>query len=421
MFIMRKYTVLIFTSLILFLSNLMHAQNDDKSWVFGAGFNIVDIRVPSEFGEIVKDYLNGDIEDLNYYGAPLRLSAEKDLNKGLSVQMAGSLNKIKRGFLPNTTTLDEANFVNLDAKLKYALSKAINREGGWFDPYVGLGIGFSFLKDYPSGNDFKLGAGGGFNAWLKPNFGLSFDSYYHHNFKKGSDGNPTGTDFFQHAIGVVFKPRLGIKDTDGDNIKDRNDKCPKTYGVAEYDGCPIQDSDRDGVADAEDKCPNEVGPIDNDGCPIRDTDGDGVMDNDDACPTEFGALANNGCPEKVTEIKTPVVVEAIVFPTMTFYFDRDSHEVKNEETINFKNAVYLMKYSDDRFLIRGHTEGAVTSLYHQLLSGKRVAAVVEYLVSQGVTRDKLVLTNAYDDNLTSEDTGNTGGENNRRVTVSIIE
>ena len=84
------------------------------------------------------------------------------------------------------------------------------------------------------------------------------------------------------------------RDTDGDNVNDNDDKCPETYGLAKFDGCP--DSDGDGVPDKDDDCPDDSGLEEFDGCP--DTDGDGIPDKDDDCPEEYGYERNNGCPNK---------------------------------------------------------------------------------------------------------------------------
>jgi hypothetical protein len=68
------------------------------------------------------------------------------------------------------------------------------------------------------------------------------------------------------------------KDTDGDGIADKFDKCPEVAGVASNRGCP------------------EVGsglPRDNN---PRDTDHDGIIDQLDKCPDAFGVAKNNGCP-----------------------------------------------------------------------------------------------------------------------------
>jgi outer membrane protein OmpA-like peptidoglycan-associated protein len=78
------------------------------------------------------------------------------------------------------------------------------------------------------------------------------------------------------------------RDTDSDGIADNLDRCPNTPSDArplDANGCPA-DADRDGVADYQDRCASTAAgtPVDAAGCP-RDSDGDGVLDNADRCPS----------------------------------------------------------------------------------------------------------------------------------------
>ena len=64
------------------------------------------------------------------------------------------------------------------------------------------------------------------------------------------------------------------------------------------------DTDGDGLKDNQDRCPTESGPAPT-GC-SPDTDGDGVKDNADACPGAAG-VAPSGCPSAVTTPTTPTI------------------------------------------------------------------------------------------------------------------
>lgn len=123
------------------------------------------------------------------------------------------------------------------------------------------------------------------------------------------------------------------KDTDGDGVRDIDDKCAYDPGPGTPNGCPDKqseirllegnhdiappggappavpqgnDRDGDGTVDNLDKCPDEPedrdGFEDADGCPDPDNDRDGIRDIDDLCPNDAedkdGVKDDDGCPER---------------------------------------------------------------------------------------------------------------------------
>ncbi|MBX7242487.1 MAG: OmpA family protein [Bacteroidia bacterium] len=87
-------------------------------------------------------------------------------------------------------------------------------------------------------------------------------------------------------------------DNDFDGIKNRKDRCPDTYGMKIFRGCP--DSDKDKVPDIEDECPLDSGKVALKGCP--DKDDDKIPDAKDECPTVKGLAKLNGCPDKDNDL-----------------------------------------------------------------------------------------------------------------------
>ncbi len=153
---------------------------------------------------------------------------------------------------------------------------------------------------------------------------LYFGAYVPINRKmpKDSDGDHVSNkkDKCKHEPGVWEMKGCPNPDKDGDGVLDKDDKCPDVAGSKTANGCP--DADLDGVADAEDRCPQQAGSPAMQGCPDRDkdgiadvddacpdvpglaqykgcpdTDGDGIADNEDACPNAAGPIANQGCPD----------------------------------------------------------------------------------------------------------------------------
>ena len=101
-------------------------------------------------------------------------------------------------------------------------------------------------------------------------------------------------------LGLGFGFGGSPKDTDGDGVVDRKDKCPNTPrgAIVDATGCPL-DADGDGVYDGIDKCPDTPKgvKVDASGCPL-DSDGDGVADYLDKCPStpRNVKVDKDGCP-----------------------------------------------------------------------------------------------------------------------------
>jgi len=238
-----------------------------------------------------------------------------------------------------------------------------------------------------------------------------------------------------------------FKDTDGDNVLDKNDKCPSIVGPVENKGCPWPDKDKDSVADKDDKCPtvagpvenngcpwgdadkdtvldnvdacpSEAGPVENKGCPWQDTDGDSVLDKDDKCPTEKGSVADAGCPELDAD-KDGVLDKADSCPTVAGpASNKGCPEVTKEALKELKvqaRAVFFVtgkavlesadkgqtdgrldaikeiikNYPNAKFSIEGHTDNVGNAKANQKLSEERAKAVMDALVAKGVNPDNL--------------------------------
>jgi len=190
----------------------------------------------------------------------------------------------------------------------------------WYDidlgtvlPYLGGGIGFQrTTTDLPgvvTGSDNNLGfqLGGGVGVLLTDTLTLSVDYRYiateNPSYRSNFD-TKAETEYESHNVGMSLRYSFGSdsKDSDGDGVPDRLDKCPGTpAGVQVYsDGCPL-DSDGDGVPDYRDKCPGTTkgSAVNADGCAL-DSDGDGIPDNLDKCPgTAPGTPVDaNGCDSR---------------------------------------------------------------------------------------------------------------------------
>ena len=182
------------------------------------------------------------------------------------------------------------------------------------------------------------------------------------------------------------------------------------------------DSDGDGVWDHLDQCPDTPKgvKVDEKGCPIPkpkpkptpaaaplDSDGDGVYDDKDQCPnTPAGAQVDErGC-----------------WVIRTVKFDFDKYNIKEQYYPRLNKVVGVLKNIPTlRVEIAGHTDNMGTAKYNHTLSEKRAQAVKAYLVSKGISANRLTtvgygLTKSVASNATEE-----GRAKNRRVELTPIK
>jgi OOP family OmpA-OmpF porin len=212
----------------------------------------------------------------------------------------------------------------------------------------------------------------------------------------------------------VAPQSASASDNDGDGILDQNDECPGTpFGVTvDRNGCPIDD-DGDGVANYKDACegtPQGV-EVDQVGCALDD-DGDGVSNNRDQCPdTPRGLEVNEvGCSlEQALNQMGPV----------RFDLDKATLRPMGEETLR-KVAEAMKRYPDKRVRIIGHTDALNTQAYNLDLSQRRAQSAIEFLVSQGIDRDRLVAEGRGESEPIATNETPEGRQKNRRVVWRVI-
>ncbi|NRA11954.1 MAG: OmpA family protein, partial [Crocinitomicaceae bacterium] len=208
----------------------------------------------------------------------------------------------------------------------------------------------------------------------------------------------------------------GCPDTDNDGLFDFIDECPTVYGPKENNGCPWPDTDEDGLLDKDDKCPYIAGPKENEGCPYSDTDGDGVLDKDDDCPATPGPVENKGCPKIEEE-----VAEILKTAFENLEFETGKAIIKTESLPSLTElAEVLVKKPEWKLQISGHTDNVGNDQNNLVLSKKRSEAVRDFMVSKGITIDRLsALYFGETQPKVSNDTKE-GRQTNRRVEMVII-
>src|SRR6187399_2294520 len=203
-------------------------------------------------------------------------------------------------------------------------------------------------------------------------------------------------------------------DSDGDGVIDKNDKCPNEVGFERYNGCPIPDTDEDGINDEQDKCINEKGPASNNGCPVADRDKDGINDDEDKCPDVPGVAKNFGCPE--TPEVSAEVSKALAAAGQSIYFTSNSAKLAAAATTSLNKIVKVMKDNPDlKIKIEGNTDNVEKNADD--LSEGRANAVKTYLVSKGISADRIEVEGAGSTMPIGVNNTTAGRTKNRRVEI----
>jgi outer membrane protein OmpA-like peptidoglycan-associated protein len=235
----------------------------------------------------------------------------------------------------------------------------------------------------------------------------------------------------------------GCPDQDDDGIADNEDNCPTVAGTRENKGCPYVDSDGDGITDDVDNCPGVKGPIENHGCPYLDTDndsipdkdddcpsiagkavfrgcpdtdGDGISDKYDLCPTIPGVMQNNGCPE-IKKEEQEILKKA--FNNLEFETGKSIIRASSLSSLD-ELATVLMKRSEFKLSLAGHTDNVGKPESNLTLSKNRTLAVKNYLIKKGIEPERIKTewfgqTKPIAPNETPE-----GRQQNRRVEMNIV-
>ena len=141
-----------------------------------------------------------------------------------------------------------------------------------------------------------------------------------------------------------------------------------------------------------------------------DKDGDGVYDENDQCPnTEPGKKVDQrGCPE-------------ILLTLHGINFNSDSSKVlPGSEQVLAKAVTALQDSVGVSVIIEGHTDNTGTPSYNQLLSERRAKAVLDFLVANGIEKERLVSVGKGESNPTAGNNTKAGRYQNRRVVFRTV-
>ena len=280
---------------------------------------------------------------------------------------------------------------------------------GKITPFAKAGLGYEFVsseRNNQNEDGLILDAGAGLKVPFTPSWAFKAEALYlakvssaHNN---NADNNLIAMVGLTYSFGaapqeapkevvVVEKKEVVVapvvvavvakKDSDGDGVYDKLDKCPNTpaNSTVSADGCPVSmDDDHDGVLNAQDICPNTPA---------------GETVNSDGCPATVNLHIN---------------------------FENNSAAIlaSSNERLD-KYADFLKKHANYSAKIVGYTDSRGSASYNKKLSLKRAKAVVAALVQRGANPSQLAAIGMGEANPVADNATAEGRAQNRRIEAEL--
>jgi len=223
------------------------------------------------------------------------------------------------------------------------------------------------------------------------------------------DGVPDALDTCpQTPVGFKVDSKGCPFDDDNDYVINEVDECPDTPAGIGVDskGCPA-DADKDGVSDGRDACPDTPAgvKVDDQGCPV-DSDKDGIADYLDQCPDtpEAAIVDPRGCWR----------LEGVSFDSGRFDIKPDMYG-KLDALI-----IVLAKNPGIKVQIQGYTDDQGNAEMNRILSLNRANAIRDYLVKQGIAKERLTAKGFGKDMPAATNDTPEGRLKNRRVELKPV-
>lgn len=354
--LVKKSLLLVFLLLDIFT---FYSQNETltekdstivSSWIFGLGFNAIDDS-GNAYGNLF------DIKKAwNAVPFPSRLSIGKYFKSGIGIEGILAYNKYKKGkIVDNFPLTNDKDYFSMDSRLSYDLNKIVG-DTGWFDPYLGVGIGYTYANDISRGTYNGVI---GFRVWFSDKLGLDVNSSGKWAMK------PRVKNHLQHVIGLVY--RFNIKKELTQRGKDKLEKI----NAIEKEHTRIKDS----LALAEKIAEKHKIKAQNE--------------------QEQARLAQLKREKEEAKEKEKNTIQDRLNTLESIYFPFDSSGLTSQsKSILAKLILILNDYPKLSIEVDCHTDSRGSMTYNQSLSERRLQSIFNYLFENGIEPNR-ILGEAY--------------------------
>jgi len=315
-------------------------------WLVTLGTNIVDDS-GDEFGELF------DLsEGWNMVPYPSRVSVGRYFKNGLGLEAIGSYNKYKEGkIIDNVVNTENIDYWALDFRVSYDLNMILG-ETGFFDPYIGIGAGYTDANNQGRGT---YNAIIGFRTWFSDHWGLDLSST-----GKWAMDTENASNHIQHALGVAyrFEVEKGLS-------RKGQEKLALLQEMEKE-----QQRKQDSIAKAEEEARLLAERLQKE--------------------KEAVEMAAAEKAKKDAEEARRAKLQTQISNLGNVYFKLNSSYLTNQDKELLDELVAIME-SEPSLMIKvtAHTDSRGTEKYNQWLSERRAERTVEYVLSKGISEDRI--------------------------------
>ena len=319
-----------------------------SSWMVGLGWNFVN-----DSGERLNNITT--IKDRwNAVAFPSRINIGRYFKSGIGLEAITTYNIYKEGnIIDGVVNPEDKDYFGFDTRISYDLNKIVGQTG-WFDPYLGVGVGYTYANDLSRGTYNGVI---GFRTWFSDRWGLDFSTS-----GKWSFGNEA-SNHVQHAAGVVYQFNI--------------EKGITKKGLEKLALIEAMEKELQRATDSI----NEAMAAEIAAAALAERlarekeEARLAMEEKNRIDAEKNKLLN--LQNKIDELGY-------------VYYDFDSSYLneKSKNTLD-KVAVLMQDNSSYSFLVEAHADSRGPKKYNLWLSDKRAQRAVKYLESKGVTSNRL--------------------------------
>ncbi|WP_437395726.1 OmpA family protein [Flagellimonas lutimaris] len=340
--------LVLFSTVSIFAQDVELTKKDSivqNYWLVSVGANAVDDS-GHEFKKVF------DIKNAwNIAPYPSRVSIGRYFKNGMGLEAIGSYNQYQEGKRVDGAIMQEdIDYFGFDFRLSYDLNMILG-ETGFFDPYIGVGAGYTDANNHGGGT---YNAVIGFRTWFSDHWGLDFNSTGKWTMDTGN-----ATNHIQHAIAVAY--RFNVEK----GLSRNGQEKLALLQEMEKEQQRIQDS----IAEVEEakrlaeRLQKEK---------------------------EAAELAAAEKAKKEAEEARRTAIQTKINDLGNVYFKLNSSYLTSKDEELLDQLVAIMEEEPKLTIkVTAHTDSRGTKKYNQWLSERRAERTVEYVISKGIAENRI--------------------------------